>query len=441
MSLRRMAIGMSVVLCIGAGSGWKLLKAQTAEQPGTTDAAATTESTLMALRPADRAARYADLKGRTIQTFSNADMADYLLLRSGGAGRDEREQRSAGEVMHYALKAIGQPYRLGADRFDHGESDCLVLAERTLALSMSYDWNSYRLISQRLRYKDGVVRPENRNYYTTIDWARNNSTWLLTEVTEELGVPTIVAQEMYNRRAFLSRIMGWNENKKPAGAIGIEFGAFGDQGTAQAMIADLRTKGVEATMQQETREQQAVYVVLAAYPTAKEAEAALWPMRAKQTDAKLNEAAKWASKAAWIGTMPGKDVLSYPCVAREQIPQAMKSLQSGDVMLVLRPNKIDKTKVDCDHMGLIDRDGDGNVYFVHSVKPSVRREPLTMFMTRCKWITALRFLRVRDDARTRVNAELARLAKEPTIGALRSPSQEDARVLSARGAKSSSGQK
>ena len=131
-------------------------------------------------------ARYEDLNARGLQTFTNVDMADYLSLRhrmqvAGGQTRDPPE-----EVVHFAQKAKGEQVRLNAVRFDWAESDCVVHVERCLSAALASDWQSFRLIADRIRYKGGVVTYRERNFSTLGDWLESNS-WLFTDVTPALS--------------------------------------------------------------------------------------------------------------------------------------------------------------------------------------------------------------------------------------------------------------
>ncbi len=137
------------------------------------------------LTPAEQA-RYSDLDARPLQSFTNVDLADYLALRHKDLAAKGRSPDPAEEVGHYALKALGQSYRLYASRFDYAESDCVVFVERCLAMGLSADWTTYRKLSDRLRHRDGAVGYVKRNFLTLEDWVPSNS-FLLHDVSGNLG--------------------------------------------------------------------------------------------------------------------------------------------------------------------------------------------------------------------------------------------------------------
>ncbi|MGB9625731.1 MAG: N-acetylmuramoyl-L-alanine amidase-like domain-containing protein, partial [Phycisphaerae bacterium] len=130
-------------------------------------------------------ARYADLDARPLQSFTNVDVADYLALRQRYLAARGETPNPADEVAFFAVKAVGQTFRLNALRFDYAESDCVVFVERCLAMGLSTEWASYRKLAERLRYKDGVVQYRNRNFSTLGDWLPNNA-WLLEDITPSL---------------------------------------------------------------------------------------------------------------------------------------------------------------------------------------------------------------------------------------------------------------
>ena len=137
------------------------------------------------LTPTEQA-RYADLDARELQTFTNVDLADYLALRHKDLAAKGESPDPANEVAHYAVKALGQPYRLYASRFDYAESDCVVFVERCLAMGLSADWTTYRKLCDRLRHREGVVGYATRNFFTLGDWVPSNA-FLLKDISRELG--------------------------------------------------------------------------------------------------------------------------------------------------------------------------------------------------------------------------------------------------------------
>jgi hypothetical protein len=55
-----------------------------------------------------------------------------------------------------------------------------------------------------LRYKDGIIGMTTRNHYTVADWNKNNS-WLVEDITKELGATTVTTyKENVNRARFFS---------------------------------------------------------------------------------------------------------------------------------------------------------------------------------------------------------------------------------------------
>jgi hypothetical protein len=152
----------------------------------------------------EEAARYADLEARPLQTFTNVDLADYLWLRSADFAAKGETPNPADEVGRWATKAIGQPYRLGASRFDYSESDCVVATERAIAMALSADWDSYYRLCERLRHKDGQVDFLERNFMTLTQWVPNNA-WLLRDITAELG-PVTTFPHLAAPKRFYSRL-------------------------------------------------------------------------------------------------------------------------------------------------------------------------------------------------------------------------------------------
>ena len=92
-------------------------------------------------------------------------------------------------VQHLAIKFLTQPYKiflLGEfpvelydpdPLFSIKKSDCLVFSEHIYAMALSYDWESFFAMLQRIRYKHGEISIITRNHYTEYDWNKNNN-WL-----------------------------------------------------------------------------------------------------------------------------------------------------------------------------------------------------------------------------------------------------------------------
>ena len=72
-------------------------------------------------------------------------------------------------------------------QFELAESDCVSLVDRSIALALATDWQSYYRLTERLRHKDGTVTYKNRNFFTLGDWLPNNTAWLLHDITPELN--------------------------------------------------------------------------------------------------------------------------------------------------------------------------------------------------------------------------------------------------------------
>jgi hypothetical protein len=163
----------------------------------------------------EEAARYADLDSRPLQTFTNVDLADYLWLRSADFAARNETPDPADEVGRWATKAIGEPYRLGASRFDYSESDCVVATERAIAMALSTNWDSYYKLCQRLRHKDGRVDFLERNFMTLTQWVPNNA-WLLRDITTELG-PVTTFPHVAAPKRFYSRLSFGDQEDTEAG--------------------------------------------------------------------------------------------------------------------------------------------------------------------------------------------------------------------------------
>jgi hypothetical protein len=140
--------------------------------------------------------RLAQLEVKRLHEFSNVELAEYLPLRSLRFGAQDQKQ----SMRLVAEKALQQPYRFNATRFDLAEADCVVFCERAIALSLSHDWQTYYRLLQRISHKDGVVSALERNSFPLADWIPNNA-WLLTDITAQVG-PTQEFTYSINRRKF-----------------------------------------------------------------------------------------------------------------------------------------------------------------------------------------------------------------------------------------------
>ncbi len=116
------------------------------------------------------------------------------LLRETSAKEPDFIKR----LQLYSARAKGTPYSLFClgegpngkyDRdplIDFSRADCVTFIEQMLALALSTNYEQTFATLQRIRYHDGVIGFTTRNHYTHADWVPNNS-WLLEEVTEQLG--------------------------------------------------------------------------------------------------------------------------------------------------------------------------------------------------------------------------------------------------------------
>jgi hypothetical protein len=120
-------------------------------------------------------------------------------------------------VVHYARLRVGQPYEMyllgefpfelydPQPLFELGKSDCVVFCEHTYAMALSSDWKEFFATLQKIRYKDGKIGMLTRNHYTEADWDKNNS-WLVRDVTAELGATTVTAYtEKIDRAKFFAK--------------------------------------------------------------------------------------------------------------------------------------------------------------------------------------------------------------------------------------------
>lgn len=129
---------------------------------------------------------FTDLDARPIQSMRNTDLGQYLPLREKAIATDSLRFITHEEIGRMGRRAVGQAFRINAVQFDLAEGDCISFVNRTLALSLAKDWDSYYLLTERIRHKDGVVNYRNRNFFTLGDWLPSNA-WLLDDVTAQLG--------------------------------------------------------------------------------------------------------------------------------------------------------------------------------------------------------------------------------------------------------------
>lgn len=120
-------------------------------------------------------------------------------------------------VVSIARRNLGQAYKLhllgeypfeihdGQPLYCLENGDCVVFAEHVYAMALSYDWQSFFAMLQRIRYKGGEISAVTRNHYTLADWNENNA-WLIRDITPEIAAGrTDTVTENINRRAFFKR--------------------------------------------------------------------------------------------------------------------------------------------------------------------------------------------------------------------------------------------
>ncbi|HOJ56830.1 MAG TPA: hypothetical protein PK184_09815 [Phycisphaerae bacterium] len=138
------------------------------------------------LAPEQRA-RYQSLQARKLHELAeHRELAEYLRLRSMiQAGKTVNVGE---EVAYWAFKSLGQPYQRKTRSFNLEQADCVTFTERCIALGCTDNWLAAYKLQNRLRYRDGSGNEADRNREPILDWVPANS-WLMAEVTTELGVP------------------------------------------------------------------------------------------------------------------------------------------------------------------------------------------------------------------------------------------------------------
>ena len=120
-------------------------------------------------------------------------------------------------VVAIARRNLGQEYKLhllgeypfevydGQPLYCIENGDCVVFTEHIYAMALSYDWQSFFAMLQRIRYKNGEISAVTRNHYTLADWNENNS-WLIRDITPEIAAgKTETVTENINRKAFFKK--------------------------------------------------------------------------------------------------------------------------------------------------------------------------------------------------------------------------------------------
>jgi hypothetical protein len=105
----------------------------------------------------------------------------------------------------YSLHLLGEyPFEIhdGQPLYCLENGDCVVFAEHVYAMALSYDWQSFFAMLQRIRYQNGEISAVTRNHYTLADWNENNA-WLIRDITPQIAAgKTDTVTENINRKAF-----------------------------------------------------------------------------------------------------------------------------------------------------------------------------------------------------------------------------------------------
>ncbi|MBN1903157.1 DUF1460 domain-containing protein [Candidatus Sumerlaeota bacterium] len=136
--------------------------------------------------------RAKELKAKKLFEFTPKDLNDYLPYAW------ELYPDFTERVVHYARKAIDQPYQiylLGEFPFEIYDddplfmlekSDCMVFTEHIYAMALAKDWPQFFSLLQRIRYKNGEISTTMRNHTSVPEWVDNNS-WLVRDINEEIA--------------------------------------------------------------------------------------------------------------------------------------------------------------------------------------------------------------------------------------------------------------
>ena len=123
----------------------------------------------------------------------------------------------------WAAASVGQPHAEHgpADERREAEGGAIAIGvsrcdgrkfvEQACALALARDRASAGTILQLIRYRDGVVSLETRNYHLLGDWARNNA-WVFEDVTRQLagGMAWIPSHRVLRRAEYLRSRHGLN---------------------------------------------------------------------------------------------------------------------------------------------------------------------------------------------------------------------------------------
>lgn len=137
--------------------------------------------------PPDDAARYAALQAAPLHGLKNVDLADFMRLRKLALGGQLPEP--APDIGFWALKGIGQPFRLSARSHDLSESDCVTFSEWCIALGCTDDWRAAYRLQNRLRCLRGWGSVPCLHRDAVAEWIPSNS-WLFDDITQALGAVT-----------------------------------------------------------------------------------------------------------------------------------------------------------------------------------------------------------------------------------------------------------
>jgi hypothetical protein len=75
------------------------------------------------------------------------------------------------------------------------------------AMGLSYDWQSFFTMLQRIRYKNGEIGVLTRNHWTVANWDQSNS-WMVEDITEKIALgKTVPMKEETGKKRFFAK---WN---------------------------------------------------------------------------------------------------------------------------------------------------------------------------------------------------------------------------------------
>lgn len=154
---------------------------------------------------------------KPLYKFTEEELDKYLsFLQETVPGLRDRIQILAKQNMgqKYDIYLLGEfPFEIKDKQplFNLNKSDCVVFSEHIYAMSLSHNWKEFFAMLQRIRYKDGEIGMLTRNHYTEADWVKNN-TWLITEITDEIGGNAVVKTSSEIDRAKFFKKHGIGQN-------------------------------------------------------------------------------------------------------------------------------------------------------------------------------------------------------------------------------------